>query len=272
MCRNETRTNLMTATHFLASVRRLRAVYAIGYLMFGMVALRELTGAGDADRRLIVGLLLAAMLILHLGHNPLFGRWPAARLPYFVVQTLLIQALGLLPPHQDVWGLLYVLVAVQAHEALPARAALAWAGVAAAAMMLTLMGTMGAMAGLGFGLTYLAAGLVIVSWEAYSAQAVAGQAQSQALLLELQDAHRRLQAYAGQIEAQTALRERDRLAHELHDSVGQTLFGVNLTTESARVLLARDPAAAAEQIAHLQTLTAGALREMRGLIAQWRPG
>jgi hypothetical protein len=59
----------------------LRAVYAIGYLMFGMVAVRELTGAGDASRRLPAGLLLAAMLILHLGHGPLFRRWPASRAP-----------------------------------------------------------------------------------------------------------------------------------------------------------------------------------------------
>jgi signal transduction histidine kinase len=139
-------------------------------------------------------------------------------------------------------------------------------------MMLTMMLTMGAVAGLGFGLTYLAAGLLVVSWEAYSAQAVAGRAQSQALLHELQTAHLRLQEYAGQIEEQTALRERDRLAHELHDSVSQTLFSVTLTAESARLLLERDPAAAAEQIGRLQTLTAGALSQMRGLIAQWRPG
>jgi signal transduction histidine kinase len=262
----------MTASPAPARPRRLRAVDAIGYLMFGMVAVRELTGAGAAGRHLLAGLLLAAIFILLLNHGPLFRRRPAARAPYFVVQTILIQALGLLPPYLDVWGLLYVLVAVQAHEALPARAALAWAGAATAAMMLTLMVTMGAVIGLGFGLIYLAAGLLIVSWEAYSAQAIAGQAQSQALLQELQDAHRRLQAYADQIAEQTALRERDRLAHALHDSVSQTLFSVSLTAESARLLLDRDPAAAAEQIGRLQTLTADALREMRGLIAQWRPG
>ncbi len=262
----------MTPVSAPAGPRRLHPTYLIGYLMFGMVAVRELTGAGDAGRRLSAGLLLAVVLFLFVVHTPLFRRWPASRLPYFVVQTILIQALGLLPPYQDVWALLYVLAAVQARESLPVRAGLTWAAASAVAMMLTLMVTMGAAAGLGFGLTYLAAGLLIVSWEAYSAQAVADRGQSQALLLELQDAHRRLQAYAGQIEEQTALHERDRLAHELHDSVSQTLFSITLTAESARRLLDRDPAAAAAQIGQLQTLTAGALSQMRSLISQWRPG
>ncbi len=252
--------------------RRFRAAYAIGYLMFGMVAVRELADAASAGRRLPAALLLAVMLLLLVSRGPLLRRWPACRLPYFILQTLLIQTLGLLPPYQDVWGLLYVFIAVQARDALPVRAALAWAAASAPALVVTLMVTMGAVAGLGFGLTFIAASLMIVSWDAYSEQAVADRAQSQALLLELQDAHRRLQEYAGQIEEQTALRERDRAAHELHDSVSQTLFSITLTAESARLLLDRDPAAAAEQIARLQTLTAGALSQMRGLIAQWRPG
>jgi signal transduction histidine kinase len=251
---------------------RFRPVQVIGYIMFSMVAVRELTGAGDASRRLLAGILLAAILLLRVTYDLLFRRGPAARGPYFIVQTILIQALGLLPPYLDVWALLYVQVAVHARAALPIRAALAWAIAAAVSLMLTLMLTMGAVAGLGFGLTYLAAGLLIVSWDAYSEQAVAGRAESQALLGELQDAHRRLREYADQIAEQTAQRERDRLAHELHDSVSQILFSVTLTAASARLLLDRDPAAAAEQIGRLQTLTAGALKEMRGLITQWRPG
>lgn len=262
----------MTSSPAPVSLRRFRAAHAIGCLMFGMVAVRELADAADASRRLSAALLLAAMLLLLVGRGTLFRRWPVSRLPYFILQTILIQALGLLPPYQDVWALLYVLVAVQAREALPVRTAVAWAAASATAMVLSLMATMGAVAGLGFGLTYLAAGLLIVSWEAYSEQAVAGRAQSQALLLELQEAHRRLQAYADQIEKQADLHERDRLAHALHDSVSQTLFSITLTAESARLLLDRYPAAAAEQIGRLQTLTASALKEMRDLIAQWRPG
>lgn len=262
----------MTAPTAPARLRRFRAAYAVGYLMFGMVAVRELTGAASGSRRLFAGFLLTAILLLLLSRGPLFRRWPAARIPYFITQTVLIQAVGLLPPYQDVWGLLYVFIAVQAREALALRAALAWGAASAISLLLVLMITHGTTAGLGFGLTYLAASLLIASWDAFSEQAVAGRAQSQALLLELQDAHQRLQTYASQIEEQAALRERDRLAHELHDSVSQTLFSITLTAESARRLLDRDPAAAAAQIARLQTLTAGALSQMRGLIAQWRPG
>ncbi len=261
----------MTASSEPAPSRRFRAAHAISYLMFGMVAVRELVDTTSASRLTTV-LLLSTMLLLLSVRSLVFRRWPAFRLPYFVAQTFLIQTLGLLPPYKDVWGLLYVCIAVQARDALPVRTASVWAVLSATSLLLTMMVTMGAAAGLGFGLTYLAASLLIVSWDAYSEQAVAGRAQSQALLSELQDAHRRLQEYSGQIEAQAALRERDHLAHELHDSVSQTLFSINLTAESARLLLDRDPTAAAEQISRLQTLTAGALKQMRDLIAQWRPG
>ena len=116
----------MTPASAPAGPRRLHPTYVIGYLMFGMVAVRELTGAGDAGRRLSAALLLVVVLLLFVVHTPLFRRWPASRLPYFVVQTTLIQALGLLPPYQDVWALLYVLAAVQARESLSVRAGLGW--------------------------------------------------------------------------------------------------------------------------------------------------
>src|SRR5829696_4829659 len=48
--------------------------------------------------------------------------------------------------------------------------------------------------------------------------------------------------------------ERNRLARELHDSVTQRLFGVALGVESACELLARDSAAAAEELARVREL------------------
>jgi signal transduction histidine kinase len=65
--------------------------------------------------------------------------------------------------------------------------------------------------------------------------------------------------------------ERNRLALDLHDAVSQKLFGLVLSAETAATLLERDPAAAREQVAKLQTLAQEALDELRSLVFELRP-
>jgi signal transduction histidine kinase len=69
----------------------------------------------------------------------------------------------------------------------------------------------------------------------------------------------------------TIAEERNRLARELHDSVVQQLFGVTLAAESAGSLLARDPSAAAAQLARVQELARGAIEELRSVVSALRP-
>ena len=92
-----------------------------------------------------------------------------------------------------------------------------------------------------------------------------------ALLADLQSAHTRLQEYAAQAEELASARERNRLARELHDSVSQAIFSITLTSQSARILLEREPARVPEQVDRLQEMTGQALVQLRSLIAQLRP-
>jgi signal transduction histidine kinase len=68
-----------------------------------------------------------------------------------------------------------------------------------------------------------------------------------------------------------ALEERQRLARELHDSVSQALFGITLGARTARTLLDRDPAQAAQPLEYAMSLAEAALAEMRTLIFELRP-
>jgi PAS domain S-box-containing protein len=68
-----------------------------------------------------------------------------------------------------------------------------------------------------------------------------------------------------------ALEERQRLARELHDSVSQALFGITLGARTARTMLDRDPARAAEPLEYAMSLAEAALAEMRALIFELRP-
>jgi signal transduction histidine kinase len=102
-------------------------------------------------------------------------------------------------------------------------------------------------------------------------QTQADEDESEVLLAKLQQAHQELQVHAAQAEELAAARERNRLARELHDSVSQVIFGLTFTSQSARLLLDRDPARVPEQLDRLQEMTDSALGRLRSLIAQLRP-
>lgn len=89
-------------------------------------------------------------------------------------------------------------------------------------------------------------------------------AQQAAIAIE----NARLYAQAQEL---AALEERQRLARELHDSVTQALFGINVAAHTARAQLQRDPEKALESIDYLRTLAQGGMAEMRALLFELRP-
>ena len=102
-------------------------------------------------------------------------------------------------------------------------------------------------------------------------KAKAARTETERMVGELQVAHSQLRAYASQKEELAAEQERNRLARELHDSVTQTMFSMNLTVQTARLLLERDAGRVAGQLQRLEELAAGALREIQALVSSLRP-
>ncbi len=77
-----------------------------------------------------------------------------------------------------------------------------------------------------------------------------------------------------QAQILASLRERHRLARDLHDSVSQALYGISLGAQTARTLLERypdNPTALQEPLDYLISLSDAALTEMRALIFELRP-
>src|SRR5512146_2995910 len=91
-----------------AGIKSRRSFSWLGYLLYAVVALRVLTRLTPSSNLPLTAGLLAAILLLLLCDPLLFYRFPPARLAYFPVQVAAIVAIGLLPPYQDVWGLLFV--------------------------------------------------------------------------------------------------------------------------------------------------------------------
>lgn len=71
--------------------------------------------------------------------------------------------------------------------------------------------------------------------------------------------------------SQATLRERQRLAQNLHDAVNQSLFSASLIAEVLPRLWVRNPEEAQQSLEDLRRLTRGAMAEMRGLLAELRP-
>jgi len=92
----------------------------------------------------------------------------------------------------------------------------------------------------------------------------------QRLATELEAVNRRLREYAVQAEELAVTRERNRIAREVHDSLGHYLTVVNVQLEAARTLESSDPARARAAIAKAQAFTQEGLQDIRRSLASLR--
>jgi signal transduction histidine kinase len=91
------------------------------------------------------------------------------------------------------------------------------------------------------------------------------------LTAQLREANERLRACAQEVEVLSAARERERLAHAVHDSVAHALTGILMGLQAARRLLARDPQAASQRLVALEEAARKGLEEVRRAVRNLRP-
>ncbi len=245
--------------------------YWIGFLLLGVAVLRAAIFYGGQPPLATALLCMAGYGLLYSTEPLLARRVRRIHIPYFPAQVGLLLALTNLQPFLDSSCLLYLPLWVPALRAFPRRAAMACIGLFAALMSATLMLGMGWAEGMGLALVMLASGAFFASYDALYARTRADQAESEALLAELRQAHRRLEEHAAQAQELAAARERNRLAREMNDSVSQVIFSIRLTAQATRLLLDRDPGRVSQELDRLQEMTGSALLQLRSLIAQLHP-
>ncbi|HYF63304.1 MAG TPA: sensor histidine kinase [Herpetosiphonaceae bacterium] len=98
----------------------------------------------------------------------------------------------------------------------------------------------------------------------------ASRARSDLLLRELADSHRRLQQYAGQAAELATIEERNRLARDIHDSLGHYLTVINVQLEKALAFRDKKPAEADQSVAAAKQLASSALGEVRRSVGALR--
>ncbi|WP_413280559.1 sensor histidine kinase [Floridanema evergladense] len=87
---------------------------------------------------------------------------------------------------------------------------------------------------------------------------------------QLAQAHAKLREYALEIENLATVQERNRIAREIHDSLGHSLTAFNLHLEAALRLLESDPEEARELLVEAKLLGSNALRDVRQSVATLR--
>ena len=245
--------------------------YLIGAILIGVALLRSVIFyQGQQNLYVVISLIIAFSLLFTF--EPLLSkRFHWYIWFYFPLQTALIIVLSILRPFLDFHTVLYFPLWIQIFRTFSHKAAIRWSIPLVFLLAVTVIPGIGWWEGFAFILLNVASGTFLISYDVLYLRTRAEEAKSQALLSDLQFAHQKLQEYAVQAEELASARERNRLARELHDSVSQVIFSISLTSQSARLLLERDPAQSPVQIERLQEMTSSALSQLRSLIAELRP-
>lgn len=252
------------------------------YLIFAVVALRGAVVFSKEPDFLVVVVFLSAYGLLLLAETRTIRRTPLRVLPiksswlalaYFVLQSGLVVGLLVTPPFEDFFALLFVPLSLDGVAFFGRRSGYLSIAFFSLALTGSLVATSleGQLFGLAMGIFYSGICFLFGGYAHQVQKAKAAQDQNVQMFSELQIAHRQLQGYTDQMASLAVEQERNRLARELHDSVTQTVFSMNLAAQSAHLLLAKDPPRASGQLLRLEELAANALSEIQSLISQLRP-
>jgi len=211
---------------------------------------------------LLIGLLVLPRL------DRTSPRWLV--LLYFTSQLALTAAILYLSRLTGFMVVILFPLASNALESLPQRqAALMWLVLLAvfAGVDASLFGWLDALRGG----PVVAAGIVFVGVFTYFAMSErAARDEAARLAAELGAANQKLREYAAQVEELATTQERNRLAREIHDSLGHYLTVINVQLEAAQVLLPADPERATTALRKAQALAQDGLTDVRRSVAALR--
>ena len=119
------------------------------------------------------------------------------------------------------------------------------------------------------GMIFLAGIVFVVVFTRIAVNERQARAEVERLVAEVGEANRKLREYAAQVDELATVRERNRLAREIHDSLGHYLTVVNVQIEAARAVI-DDRERSLDVLRKAQTLTQDGLAEVRRSVAALR--
>lgn len=252
--------------------RRPRFFYLVSVPVWAATMIRTFDNEGDASHLPITIPLLALYLGLFFTEPWLSRRFPRFQQLYFALQLAIGFALMTSQPDLDFYAILFIPISAQVALVPRQRERRLWFIATYAVMAIGLLLYQDFPRSVALILLYGAGYLLVASYSAATEKAESAEAQSRALVEDLQQANQQLRESAETIEVLAVVQERNRLARELHDSVSQSLYGLVLSAEAARRNLAAGKTeAGAEELESMSATARSALAEMRLLIYELRP-
>jgi signal transduction histidine kinase len=247
-------------------------IYMFYYVAFAAVVGRTIAIAATQSEPLVRFALLGGFLLLGLP-LPRFGRRSQTLFVIcLLLQSAITVALLLIPPGHDYFAMLFIALGAAVGGHLPLRAVPYWLAGFCAVLTVALIAALRWPAEELTSIPIYIAGVLLVGLYG-RANRIAQEARqrSEELMDQLRESNRRLRVYAERAEEAAAAQERTRLARELHDAVTQTVFGINLTAEAARLAYDQTPDRVPGMLDRLQGLGREALGEIRSLVDVLRP-
>jgi len=246
-------------------------IYLAAYFFAVSITLRYIFVYLNDDSLPQVAGLLAAFLLVLVVQTLLRDRSQLYTHLILVIETGILVVLALLPLRLDFYSTLSVTLALQAVYAFSGKTAFRWIGCLALVVAVLLLYGQGWSRGLPLVVSNTVAVFMVGAFVVLIRRTEAAHRESRRLLSELERAHRQLQIYTAQAEELAVVKDRNRLARDLHDSVSQTIFSMRLTADAVRVLQQRDPSQVSPQLDKLQELSQSALDKMRTMLHELRP-
>lgn len=189
---------------------------------------------------------------------------------YIAVESGIVITLLILNPTLSFYIILFYVLSVEAIMMFSRRVGFLWLGLFILMTLMILFAQLDPIeAAISFPI-YMGGFYFFISFANATYQANLSRAESQQLLEELRAAHRQLQEYAAQAEQFAVAQERNRLAREMHDTIGHRLTVASVQLEGVLKLIAKDPAKAEKMAETVREQVREALHELRQSVATLR--
>jgi signal transduction histidine kinase len=245
--------------------------YTTSGLLFAGSVLRAPLFIGD-NRVLVPALLLLFVwLALFLTEPAITRRWGPWFHVYLVLQMAITVILLAEPETNDFFAVLFGILSMQVLERYPPRVGAACLIGFIPLMLVPLLFRYNEAEAVTLAIIYTAVNVILGAYIVATRSAARARAANQTLGGELVTANAELREYSSRLERLAVAQERSRVARDLHDSVTQTIFSMTLASQSAAILLDREPAKVGAQLDRLAELTRNALSEMHLLVTELAP-
>ena len=189
---------------------------------------------------------------------------------YLAIQTFLVLSLLALPPHIEFTTILFFVLSAIATMLQPGKKGYLWIAFFTIATAIFLYFNLGLQAAL-YALPINTGGyLFFGTFSASATKAEIARKESQILLEDLTAAHLKLQTYAAQAEELAVAEERNRLAREMHDTLGHRLTVGIVQLEGAERFVDVEPERARIMLVTVKQQMREALSELRQAVATLR--